>query len=229
SVKLIDHEKNNLQLFYKAVIFNPSRMSVESNFLEFNSFKNPAQVILNWKKLHEKYNKSLDIFLALLTNPPKFLEYKFLFMAQTLESFHRMSDYKQKKLSKSELKKLKKFIRDSLNDSKFSPHTENVDQCLAHFDDVNLRERIKDLISEIVNFLPNTFADEFIGKFITTRNEITHVVGTNQELTFRQDLYSLTRKAEGIACLLIMNQLFEKEEFKDYANHRKIKYLINGG
>lgn len=227
-----DSENNDIKLFHQSVVFSPSNQIPNSRFIEFNELENQHDVLKRWVELYNKHTPALNIFLAVLINPPKFTESKFLLLTQALESFHRTSDHEQIVMSKSELKKLRKFLRNELDKSEFAVYKNRVNVCLAHCDEVSFRERINKLFSEIIDAFPeHENIGELVSNIVEYRNNLTHVIHdeNNQVIPDKDILYALSQKIEGSICLLLINKLFNKDEAKKYFKHRRVLFALNGG
>ena len=164
-------------------IYNPNLFRFQD--FEQNSKLTRCQPMFDFEKIEVKFeeiiNKWLEswkylefpflLYFHVCKNNFPYSEASFLTLMLELESYHRLMSDDEEDIDDSDFQKLRKdFIEISPED-----HKEWVKRKLAYFNQISFRKRIQQLIYPFKSlFSDKKKIDEFIGKIIDYRNNLTH-------------------------------------------------------
>lgn len=170
------------------------------------------RIINNWFEAYDEIDPALNLYFSTKTGAHKYLEGKFLALAQGLETYHRRTS--NEKL---------------MNDAVFNELTEQlIMQCpkesrewlsgrLAHGNDINLGRRIKSIIEPFKETLGSSKdRGKLIRAIVDTRNYLTHYNDSLESVAVTgRELWLLCQKMEAIFQLHLLQVLgFTEAEVK---------------
>jgi hypothetical protein len=184
----------------------------------FGQIREDAErIVNNWFDAYEEIDPALNLYFSTKTGAYKYLEGKFLALAQGLETYHRRTS--NEKL---------------MNEAVFKELTENlIKQCpeenkewlsgrLKYGNELSLRQRIKNIIEPFKEFIGTSKErNKLISTIVDTRNYLTHY---NEALESKaasgRDLWLLCLKMEAIFQLHLLQVLgFTQEEVQSVFDH----------
>ena len=196
-----------IHIYYSSLHYSKDEPKIDWHLMLFRygQIQNDAEKIINnWIDAYDKIGLSLNLYFSTKTGAHKYLDGKFLALAQGLETFHRRTS--NEKL---------------MDDAIFKRLTENIiKQCpdenktwlsgrLQHGNELNLRRRIKRIIEPFKELIGTSNArDKLIRAIVVTRNYLTHYDNSSEsEAATGRDLWLLCLKMEAIFQLHILQVL----------------------
>jgi hypothetical protein len=218
-----------IKLYYPSLPFSEEIPKIDIHrmlFLYGQVRKNADVIINNWLDAYSTIRPALGLYFSAVTGTHKYLDGKFLALAQGLETYHRrtssetlMDRGKFRKLVATILclapKESRKWLRGRL----------------FHGNEINLGQRIKRIIEPYKTYLGNSKErNKIIRGIVNTRNYLTHY---SEELEAESakgvDLWVLCQKMEAIFQLHLLQQIgFTESEIQGIlANNYKLKQKFN--
>lgn len=189
---------------------------------------NAQQVFNNWLNAYEYLQPAFSLYFSAKTGAQRFLEGKFLALAQGLETYHRRtSDEKLMEAEEFDLL-VNKILQTCPN--------ENIEWLrgrLTHGNEISLSKRLKRIIEPFKEYL-GTSKDrgKLLIKIVDTRNYLTHYSENLESKTAKgRDLFILCMKMEAIFILHFLNVVgFSTSEVKNavencYSLKQKLREL----
>ncbi|GCL38187.1 hypothetical protein SR1949_33010 [Sphaerospermopsis reniformis] len=233
-VKVIEEEKEKLVPI--EIYFNVGELdNLDANFDQqrvlfyFQDVKNQFNEILNlWEHNSKNIESIIDLYLRLTYIPKRHINDFFLSLAQAIEAFHNLTHdgrYIDKKVYKSVVRKTLEQAVNSIPNSISAENGEGSldlqeykrilkEEKLSHLNNYSLRERLKEIIIEYQDCLPNTFFESledqnnFLKKIRKTRNYLTHLSSEKDEyVASGKDLQILSRKLKVLLEICLLKQL----------------------
>lgn len=205
-----------IHIYYKSTPFSEKspKKSWHQMLFNYGAIKTNAQdIINNWLNAYEILSPALNLYFSTKTGAQKYLEGKFLALAQGLETYHqRTSD--EKLMSEESFRLL-------VNSIKKNCPEENInwlDGRLMHGNEINLGKRLKRIIEPFKDHLGSSKErSKLLRKIVDTRNYLTHY---NEDLKAKsaegRDLWLLSQKMEVIFQLHFLKVLgFSSSEIKN--------------
>jgi len=193
----------------------------------FGAIKTNADIIVNnWLNAYEIISPALNLYFSTKTGAQKYLDGKFLALAQGLETYHRRTS-DEKLMDEKEFKSLVDAVKSNCpNDKK-----DWLDGRLMHGNEINLGKRLKKIIEPFKDYLGSSKErSKLLRKIVDTRNYLTHY---SEELKPKSaegnELWLLCQKMEVIFQLHFLKVLgFSNEEIKNVVeNCYPLKHKIN--
>jgi hypothetical protein len=156
---------------------------------------NASEVFSNWIKAYEEIAPALNLYFSTKSGAQKYLDGKFLALAQGLETYHRRTST-EKLMDSSSFENLISGIIENCPEN----YKEWLNGRLMHGNEINLGKRLKGIIEPFKGSLGNSGArSKLLRKVVDTRNYLTHY---NDELKDKaasgKELWSLCQKMEAI-------------------------------
>lgn len=149
------------------------------------------EILTKWIKKYEICEPAFNLYFAQKSGAHKYLDSKFLSLAQGIETLHRRNSQRTV-MPKEEFSSLVATILTAVPDSKQN----FIKERLKYANELPLRQRIKKMIEPFKIFFKNqNRCDSFINKVIDTRNYLTHY---DSDRTSQTDLLELHRKLEAL-------------------------------
>lgn len=195
----------------------------------FGIIKDNAQLVFNnWINAYEYLSPAFGLYFSTKTGAQKYLDGKFLALAQGLETYHRRTS-KETLMEPKSFELLVSTILDGCPDE----HSDWLKGRLMHGNEINLGKRIKKIIEPFKDYL-GTSRDrsKLLRKIVDTRNYLTHYSDDLEGASAKgRDLWILCLKMEVIFNLHFLNVVgFTDEEVKGvvencYPLKRKLKEI----
>ncbi|PHZ84660.1 HEPN domain-containing protein [Paremcibacter congregatus] len=137
----------------------------------FDSIKDNAQLIFNkWINAYKDLSPALNLYFSTQNGGQKFLEGRFLALAQGLENYHRRTN-DETLMDSEEYNSLRKKILDGCPRDQMKW----LEGRLMHGNEINFGKRLKRIIEPFKKFLGiNKERESFIWDIVSTRNYLTH-------------------------------------------------------
>lgn len=219
----------NIKIYYPSLPFSEDlpKIDIHRMLFRFEHIRENAEPIFNnWLNAYSIIRPALGLYFSAVTGTHKYLDGRFLALAQGLETFHRrtssetlMEKWKFRKLVATLLclcpKEHRKWLRNRL----------------YHGNEINLGQRIKRIIDPYKSYLGNgKQRNKLIRGVVGTRNYLTHYSEElEEELVKGVDLWALCQKMEAVFQLHLLQQLgFTESEIQGIlTNNYKLKQKFN--
>lgn len=219
-----------IKVYYSSLPFSAKSPKIEAHKMLFNfrNISNSAGLIFNnWLSAYSIVRPSLGLYFSAVSGSHKYLDGRFLSLAQALETYHRrtsaetlMDEVQFRKISAKILWSCPKINRKWLRGR------------IMHGNEINLGKRIKRIIEPFKSKIGNAKAiSKLTRNIVNTRNYLTHYSEELEKDAVRgQNLWDLCQIMEAIFQLHLLEQLgFENVEIeKILDNNYKLKQKING-
>lgn len=220
-----------ISIYYQSIPFSERfpKKSWHEMLFKFSAIKtNTQQVFNNWLRAYEYLSPALGLYFSTKAGAHKYLDGKFLALAQGLETYHRrtssetlMDKDSYEHLVSEVLKGCPEEYLDWLKDR------------LMHGNEINLGKRIKNIIEPFKDHLGTSKErSKLIRKIVVTRNYLTHYSDSlHDEAAKGRDLWVLCLKMEVIFNLHFLKVIgFTDEEINGVVENchplkRKLKEI----
>ena len=202
-----------IQIIYASLPFDEKVPKAEWRRMLFRYGQikeNSAQFFNNWIAAYETIEPALNLYFSVRTGAHKFLEGKFLALAQGLETLHRRTST-EKIMDQFEYEKL---IQEIISHCP-SEHQKWLSGRLFHGNEVNLGNRLKAIIKPFKQYIgANKDCSKLIQSIVQTRNYLTHYDESHAKNAVKgRDLWPLCLKMEAIFQLHLLKTLgFTEDE-----------------
>ena len=193
----------------------------------FDAIKaNAQQVFNNWLKAYEDLSPALGLYFSTKAGAQKYLDGKFLALAQGLETYHRRTS-SETLMDKESYESLVSEVLKGCPEN----HLDWLYGRLLHGNEINLRKRIKKIIEPFKDYLgTKQERSKLLEKIVDTRNYLTHYSESLHDKAAKgRDLRILCLKMEAIFNLHFLKVIgFTDEEIDGVAQNchplkRKLK------
>ncbi len=197
----------SIKIYYPSLPFSDKAPSVSFHTMlfTFGQIKADAErIINNWIGAYETIEPSLNLYFSVKTGNHKYLEGKFLALAQALETYHRRTS-NEKLMDESIFRSL--VAQAICNCPKLNRSW--IKGRLMHGNEINLGKRIKMIIAPFKDHVGNSKSrSKLIRSIVNTRNYLTHYSeNLKAEAVTGVDLYPLCQKMEAIFQLHLLEKL----------------------
>ncbi|GFD91034.1 hypothetical protein KUL152_32600 [Tenacibaculum sp. KUL152] len=215
----------SIKLFYPSLPFSSIAPKIDRHkvLFRFEDIRKNAEHVFNkWFSTYSVIRPSLGLYFSAVSGDHKYLDGKFLALAQSLETYHRrtsndilMDGSEFRSMVASILwncpKKNRKWLRGRL----------------FHGNEINLGQRIKRIIEPYKSYLGNSKQrNKFIRDVVNTRNYLTHYSeDLEKDAVDGPELWNICQKMEAVFQLHLLQQLgFEKSDIqKILVNNYKLQ------
>lgn len=214
-----------MKLYYPSLPFsnNVPKIDTHKMLFRFGDISENAEHVFNqWLNTYSIIRPSLGLYFSAVSGDHKYLDGKFLALAQGLETYHRRT-------SNETLKDEAGFraMVASILCSCPKQHRRWLWGRLYHGNEINLGQRIKRIIEPYRSYIGNSKQrNKFIRSVVNTRNYLTHYSEELEKDSLKgPELWSLCQKMEAVFQLHLLQQLgFEELEIQRLlSNNYKLK------
>jgi hypothetical protein len=197
---------SRISLYYASQPYTEIEPKIEWHrmLFRFAQIREDAErIVNNWFDAYEVIEPALNLYFSTKTAAYKYLEGKFLALAQGLETYHRRTS---KNLIKQCPEKNKDLLSGRLN----------------YGNELSLRQRIKNIIDPFKKLIgTRQERDKLITTIVATRNYLTHYdKSLESKAVSGRDLWWLCLKMEAIFQLHLLQVLgFTQEEVQSVFDH----------
>ena len=203
-------------LYYRTQPYTENEPEIEWHrmLFRYRQIKENAERIINsWLNAYDKIEPSLNLYFSVSTGDQKYVESKFLALAQGLETYHRRTSNKNR-MDEDEFEKLTETLIDKCP----KKHQDWLSGRLKYGNEYSLRQRLKRIVEPFKEFIGNRKdRDRLIVDILNTRNYLTHYSESlKEESVSGEELWFLYRKMEALFQLIFLYKVldFTKEEVK---------------
>jgi len=218
-----------IKVYYPSLPFLKDAPKVDKHrmLFTFGQIKNNAEnIINNWLNAYTVIKPSLGLYFSAVTGTHKYLDGKFLALAQALETYHRRT---------TDEKLMDEKIFRSLVAGLLWQCTKDKRKWLKgrlmHGNEINLGKRIKKIIEPFKAQIGNgKVRSKLIRNIVNTRNYLTHYNENTESAAVKGvHLWELCQKMEAIFQLHLLSQLgFSSTEISDILkSNYKLERKIN--
>lgn len=218
-----------VKVFYPSIPFTekaPDKIWHRMLFTYGTIKSNAQDVFNNWLRAYEIMAPALSLYFSTKNGAQKYLDGKFLALAQGLETYHRRTSDEQL-MDSSEFDSLVSTISESCP----AEHVEWLRGRLMHGNEINLGKRLKRIIEPFKDKLGSCKErNKLLRKIVDTRNYLTHYDESLKDSAANgEELWSLCQKMEVIFQLHFLKVVgFSDEEIESVVeNCYPIKQKIN--
>lgn len=219
-----------IQIIYKSLPFSEKEPKADEHrmLFKYSQIKDCAtRIINNWISAYETIDPALNLYFSVRTGTHKYLEAKFLALAQGLETLHRRTS-EEKLMDQATYQKLvDEIVSHCPSDNK-----DWLSGRLMYGNEISLRKRLRRISEPFSEYITSTQKiSTLIQAIVDTRNYLTHYEGTNKESVAKgHDLLPLCLKMEAIFQLHLLSILgFTKEEIGSiFKNSPDIRRKLHG-
>lgn len=223
SNEIIKEENNKaipIELFYESTPFSELVPKIEwhTMLFRFIDIKDRFNEIIDkWLDAYENISPSLNLYFSTKIKAQRYLDGKFLALAQALETYHRRTS-DETYISKEEFKTLIKEIKLSCPE----PHKDWLAARIDNGNEISLRTRLNRITESFKSAIGTEEQVKLIIKLIVdTRNYLTHYdPKLEKKSASGQDLWNLCQKMEAILQLHLLKELgFNDAEINSVLNN----------
>lgn len=159
------------------------------------------QLITNWHSCYDNAEPGINLYFASKYGGYRYLEGKFLSLAQGVESLHRRSS-SDTQMNETEFEDIKAMLLDACPSSK----KEWLTARLEYANELSLRKRIKDMIDPFKDFFgSNGQRKLLVNSVVDTRNYLTHFDERLADRVARgEKLWQLCMRLEALLQLFLL-------------------------
>jgi len=187
---------------------------------------NTQSIINNWLNAYEILSPALNLYFSTKVDAQKYLDGKFLALAQGLETYHRRTS-DEKLMDEGEFKSLVDTVKKNCPGEKI----DWLEGRLKHGNEINLGKRLKKIIEPFKEHLGTSKErSKLLRKIVDTRNYLTHYSDELESKSAKEnELWLLCQKMEVIFQLHFLKVLgFNDDEIKNVIeNCYQLKSKIN--
>ena len=165
---------------------------------------NAEDIINNWLEAYSIIKPALGLYFSAVTGTHKYLDGKFLALAQGLETYHRRTS-SETLMERGQFRKLVATLLCLAP----KEHRRWLHGRLSHGNEINLGQRIQRIIEPYKSYLGNSKErKKLIRGIVNTRNYLTHYSEELEKESVKGvDLWVLCQKMEAIFQLHLLQQL----------------------
>lgn len=187
-----------ISIYYQSKPFVEKTPKINRHEMLFNyaTIKTEAQTFFNnWLNAYEHLSPALSLYFSTKAGDQKYLEGKFLALAQGLETYHRRTS-NETVMGEEPFQLLVENILKACPDE----HMDWLKGRLMHGNEINLRNRLKSIIKPFNCYIGTSKErSKIIKNIVDTRNYFTHYSDTlKNDSTKGRDLWVLCLKMEAI-------------------------------
>lgn len=215
----------SIKLYYPSLPFSdePPKIDIHRMLFRFSDIRENAEHVFNkWLSTYSVIRPSLGLYFSAVSGDHKYLDGKFLALAQGLETYHRRTS--------NETAREESEFRSMVASLLWSCPKQNrrwLRGRLLHGNEINLGQRIKRIIEPYKSFLGNSKQrNKFIRGVVNTRNYLTHYSERlEKDAAKGSELWGLCQKMEAVFQLHLLQQLgFEESDIQRIlSNNYKLK------
>lgn len=204
-----------ISIYYSSLPFSKNRPKIDWHrmLFRFGQIQNDAErIVNNWFDAYEEIDPALNLYFSTKSGAHKYLEGKFLALAQGLETYHRRTS-NMKLMNEDAFEELKSALIDQCPEE----NREWLSGRLCHGNEVSLSRRIKSIIDPFKELLGTSKErNKLIRAIVDTRNYLTHYDESLETVAVKgKELWVLCIKMEAIFQLHLFQILgFTQSEVK---------------
>jgi len=187
-----------IKIYYQSTTYveNISTKNWPRMFFTYRTIESNAQDVFNkWINAYEYLSPAMNLYFSTKVNAQKYVDGKFLALAQGLETYHRRTS----ELTLMEPAKFSELVSEVLKGCP-EEHVEWLQGRLMHGNEINLRKRLKLIIEPFKDYLgTKSQRSKLLKNIVDTRNYLTHYSESLADAAVDGvDLWNLCQKMEAI-------------------------------
>lgn len=187
-----------IRIFYPSIPYSEKipHKSWHQMLFSYGAIKDNAQgVFNNWMNAYEILSPALSLYFSTKIGAQKYLDGKFLALAQGLETYHRRTS-DEKLMDEEQFASLVASVKKNCPEEKI----DWLEGRLMHGNEINLGKRLKRIIEPFKNHLGSSKQrSKLLRKIVDTRNYLTHYsIDLKDKSAEGRDLWLLCQKMEVI-------------------------------
>ena len=185
------------------------------------------QIIDKWMVAYDNFAPSLNLYFSTKIGAQKYIDGKFLALAQALETYHRRTST-ETYIAKNEFQELLQQIKSNCPEQ----HKKWLASRIDYGNEISLRNRLNRIIESFKSHIgPDETIEKTIKLIVDTRNYLTHYDPKLESKAAKgRDLWLLCQKMEAILQLHLLKELdFDDNEINTVlSNSYKFKNKLIG-
>lgn len=187
-----------ISIYYRSIPFSEKKPKKNRHDMLFNFgviSTNAQQVFQNWLNAYEILSPAFSLYFTTKAGAQKYLDGKFLALAQGLETYHRRTSNE----TLMETSSFEVLIAEILGNCP-EEHMDWLKGRLMYGNEINLRRRIKNIVEPFKKHLgTNSERSKLLRKIVDTRNYLTHYnASLKDNAAAGKELWILCMKMEAI-------------------------------
>ncbi|MCE5271811.1 hypothetical protein LLH00_11070 [bacterium] len=218
----------SVSIFYASLPYTESSPQIDKHQMLFRylQIENTAEKIFNnWLAAYDEIDSAINLYFSVATNAHRYIDGKFLALAQGLETYHRRTT-NEKEMDDEVFQNLTSKLISACPEE----HQQWLSGRLIHGNEATLSRRIKSIIEPFKDYFGKSKErDNLIRNIVNTRNYLTHFDSSlKSKAASGVQLYSLYMKLEAIFQLQLLKMLdFSGDEIKSiFVNNNKLQYKL---
>lgn len=218
-----------IKVYYSSFPFSEEMPKIDTHRMLFRFGQirgNAEDIINNWLEAYSIIKPALGLYFSAVTGTHKYLDGKFLALAQGLETYHRRTS-SETLMERGQFRKLVATLLCLAP----KEHRRWLHGRLSHGNEINLGQRIQRIIEPYKSYLGNSKErKKLIRGIVNTRNYLTHYSEELEKESVKGvDLWVLCQKMEAIFQLHLLQQLgFTESEIQGIlTKNYKLKQKFN--
>lgn len=205
-----------IKAYYTSLPFSKEAPKIYDHrmLFQFEKIRGNAEEIINmWLEAYSRISPAIGLYFSSVAGEHKYLEYRFLALAQGLETYHRRTSSDDTLMEDGQYQSLVESILSLVPKA----HIEWLKGRLRYGNEISLAKRIKRIIDPYESYLgSNRERSRLIRKLVDTRNYLTHYSEELEKRAAKENaLYTLCLKMEAIFQLHLLQQIgFSEAEIK---------------
>ena len=188
-----------IKIYYQSGPYSDTKPKVHPHDMLFvygNVSDQLEEILTRWIHDYEISKPAFNLYFATKSGGQKYLDGKFLSLAQGIETLHRRNS-QETRMSEDEFRNLIDTILNAVPDD---GQRQWIDEKLKYANELSLRNRLKKMIDPFKDLFGNSKKrNSFIGKVVDTRNYLTHYDSSLENKAANgEDLWKLYRKLEAL-------------------------------
>lgn len=203
----------SVDLYYQSLPYDKREQKIDQHHMLFRygQIKEDAERVINkWIAAYETIAPALNLYFSVRTGTHKYLESKFLALAQGLETLHRRTS-DETMMDKTEFKNLTDAIVSHCPEE----HKKWLSERLVYANEINLSRRLKFIVASFGKHIGSSEdRSKLVRSIVNTRNYLTHYDESNRDSAVSGvELLPLCLKMEAVFQLHLLKILgFTSEE-----------------
>ncbi len=225
-----ENRPDPIGLYYSSFPFEEKIPTIESDWMLFRYMDIKGrfnQIIDKWMVAYDNFAPSLNLYFSTKIGAQKYIDGKFLALAQALETYHRRTST-ETYIAKNEFQELLQQIKSNCPEQ----HKKWLASRIDYGNEISLRNRLNRIIESFKSHIgPDETIEKTIKLIVDTRNYLTHYDPKLESKAAKgRDLWLLCQKMEAILQLHLLKELdFDDNEINTVlSNSYKFKNKLIG-
>ncbi len=201
TIEIIDGQKQEIpiKIYYQSEPHSETKPKVHPHDMLFR-YRDVAdqreEILTKWIKNYDISEPSFNLYFATMSGGQKYVDGKFLSLAQGIETLHRRNS-QETQMPEAEFSNLIDTILNAVPDD---GQRRWIDEKLKYANELSLRKRMRQMIEPFKDLFGNSKKrNSFIGKVVDTRNYLTHYDSSlENKADSGEDLGKLYTKLEAL-------------------------------